>query len=865
MFSFFCFTLFIIPMTDLLAQKTVKNESKINEKIKSLKTVSEIRYVGLGAISASDVEKNIPIRVGDYYSDGLKLNLLDPLKIYYAGRGYRNAKIDLQVKDIEGSNVILIIKVDEGEPCLITSVGISDPPMAGGIAVSRKFKESIYKAFLIKPGDRYDEDHIYDRVRVLREYLIKNNFIQASLEKLNVNFSDGGNKASIDLSMKYGDRVTFGFIGNKVFSHGQLYELILQLKNTDMGKDYEEVIRRKIEDEYKALAYNDVIIRSYYSRDGVKLHLTYDIKENQRSHIGEVKIEGINPASINAARTSFYEGSSRLVQRGYYVEKDVDRGAQALVEYLKSRGYLSARMASKTVKRDTRTGKYNITLQFIEGEQTIINSITVSGNAHYSQEQIESFLDIKQGIPFNPYSFEQLLQDLRRRYKDEGYLESQVSQNAENIVKFSDKNRKIAIVIEINEGTRFKVGDIRIDGLTKTKTYVVSREIEFKKDDWWLAPRVYDLEDSLKRLGVFAEVRVLPVPSALGAEYRDMVIEVREGEPGVLEFGPGFRSDLGGRAFARLSYNNLFGRNQIVTLSGDANRRIGGVFPYRFIEYGLQATATDPRLFSSRNALTLGLNTSRRQFIDFNAVQTQLFASVDRKLYWPQLLGKLTYKVERIRQFDAPFIDDNQTLLIGSVAPMLVLDQRDNPFTATRGHMTNFTFEYAWPSLAGKSISDSDAVHYYKWSATSHFYVPIPKGIVWSNVVGGGFAKNLTGYNNIIPLIKTFRLGGYASVRGFREDSINKDRSRITGTLSYLNLRTQMDIPLAGELRIAPFLDAGNVYLDKLSEMPFFRVGAGAGLHYMTPIGPINFDYGINLNRRGSESGGLFHFSVGII
>jgi outer membrane protein insertion porin family len=119
--------------------------------------------------------------------------------------------------------------------------------------------------------------------------------------------------------------------------------------------------------------------------------------------------------------------------------------------------------------------------------------------------------------------------------------------------------------------------------------------------------------------------------------------------------------------------------------------------------------------------------------------------------------------------------------------------------------------------------------------------------------------------SNQIPLIKTFRLGGYASIRGFTEDSINRDKFAIYGSLSFINLRTQFDIPLAGELKLAPFVDAGNLFLDILKAAPFLRAGAGVGLHYLTPIGPINFDYGVKINRQSNEKPGQFHFSVGII
>ena len=41
------------------------------------------------------------------------------------------------------------------------------------------------------------------------------------------------------------------------------------------------------------------------------------------------------------------------------------------------------------------------------------------------------------------------------------------------------------------------------------------------------------------------------------------------------------------------------------------------------------------------------------------------------------------------------------------------------------------------------------------------------------------------------------------------------------------------------------------------------RSGAGFGLHYQTPVGPIRLEYGLKLDRKTGEDAGAFAFSVG--
>ncbi len=59
----------------------------------------------------------------------------------------------------------------------------------------------------------------------------------------------------------------------------------------------------------------------------------------------------------------------------------------------------------------------------------------------------------------------------------------------------------------------------------------------------------------------------------------------------------------------------------------------------------------------------------------------------------------------------------------------------------------------------------------------------------------------------------------------------------------------------------------GNVWTDATKvrlDADFLRYGLGPGLRVPTPIGPIAFDYGFNLNRRAWEDIGAFHFSIGL-
>ncbi|MFO0570367.1 MAG: BamA/TamA family outer membrane protein, partial [Polyangiaceae bacterium] len=87
----------------------------------------------------------------------------------------------------------------------------------------------------------------------------------------------------------------------------------------------------------------------------------------------------------------------------------------------------------------------------------------------------------------------------------------------------------------------------------------------------------------------------------------------------------------------------------------------------------------------------------------------------------------------------------------------------------------------------------------------------------------------------------------------------------------------ELRIPLSGNVQTGLFLDSGNLWRDPQKVNPLrLRYAVGSGLRIGTPIGPLVFDYGFNVERildqidpsrteqRFWESIGAFHFSIGL-
>jgi outer membrane translocation and assembly module TamA len=125
-----------------------------------------------------------------------------------------------------------------------------------------------------------------------------------------------------------------------------------------------------------------------------------------------------------------------------------------------------------------------------------------------------------------------------------------------------------------------------------------------------------------------------------------------------------------------------------------------------------------------------------------------------------------------------------------------------------------------------------------------------------------------------LPASERFFAGGDTTVRGFILDqlgtpaTIDKDGFPIGGN-ALLIFNGELRIPVGRGLGVVTFVDTGNVFA-RTSDVALsqLRTAVGFGLRYRSPVGPLRFDVGFNIDPRDiapgvREPGRAFHISLG--
>lgn len=134
-----------------------------------------------------------------------------------------------------------------------------------------------------------------------------------------------------------------------------------------------------------------------------------------------------------------------------------------------------------------------------------------------------------------------------------------------------------------------------------------------------------------------------------------------------------------------------------------------------------------------------------------------------------------------------------------------------------------------------------------------------------------GYAEGTEGKD--LPIDERFFVGGINTVRGFDPRSLgSRDiNGDIIGGDAELIFNVEYLFPLIKEagLRGVVFFDAGNAYnINKVvnaesDDFGKLRTGAGYGVRWYSPIGPLRLEWGYNLEPKPGEKRSRWEFSIG--
>jgi translocation and assembly module TamA len=484
--------------------------------------------------------------------------------------------------------------------------------------------------------------------------------------------------------------------------------------------------------------------------------------------------------------------------------------------------------------------------------------------------------------------------------QDEGYAFAQVPPP---VAHMDPQARVLNLEFKVTTGPHVNVGEIKITGLKRLRERFVRRRLLLHTGELYNAAQVEKARKDLLSLGLFGSVTV-QLGNAPDPEGRvPITFDIRERAPRTVGVNAAYSSDLGGSGGVSWTNRNLLGDGEQLTIAtnvinvagGTATTGLGydGNIKYilpdvghrdQSLQFAVQALKQNLTAYS-QTAQSFGITLTRKISSVWNAsigvsdlreniVQESLSSDFDLV----QLPANLRYDTTDVANpLDDPLHGFRASL---AVTPTLSLGANtDRSFVIMQASVAHyFDLHPLFGAAPGRSVIAVRALAGIAPGVSVSTYKVTPQVTPECYTTTPGtspppYAINLPD----LPPDQRFYAGGSGTIRGYAYQSVGPqfpcDNNPIGG-LSVMAVNLEWRRRIGENFGAAVFVDGGAVSqsinpLDKSCPAPavipgtlpaygcggsgVFRVGAGIGARYYTPIGPIRLDVAVPVDRRASE------------
>lgn len=578
--------------------------------------------------------------------------------------------------------------------------------------------------------------------------------------------------------------------------------------------------------------------------------LTLKIDEGENILVGNIVFDG-NRVFDDKQLKKIMETRERwwlswLTGRGTYREDMAQNDVVLITQAYHDQGYMDVEVRQPQVALSADGKFLELLIEIEEGIQYRVGEVAVDGDLLKPAQELLALVTMTPGAVFSRSDLRSSVLAVNDLYADQGYAYV-------NVVPLTRKDRelrKIDLTFEIEQGPLVHIDNIRILGNTKTRDKVIRRQLDLAEGDRFSASKIRSSRRGVRNLGFFETVNIRD-REGTDPSLADLEVEVAERPTGTFTLGAGYSSVDHFVVQGSVSQDNFRGYGVKLDLAAS----LGGTSTtYRI-------GVTDPYFLDSKWTVGFDLYKRDQEWTDFSERTTGAAVRGGHPLS-RNVRGLLTYRYEDKTIYDVT----SESLLItaqegdstlSSLTAALNRNSTDYYQDPSTGGISKFTFEYA--GLGGTE-------YFGKVVGSHRHFWPLFLNTVVSLHGQIGYVFKTT--DEEIPIDEKFFLGGLRSIRGFDTREVGP-RDDLTGDFiggeksAFFNLEYLIPISRSLGLKGVVFFDAGNAWRQQEDYFRDMRYSAGAGIRWFSPLGPLRFEWGYNLDPEEDEKRTVFEFSIG--
>ncbi|ADJ29499.1 surface antigen (D15) [Nitrosococcus watsonii C-113] len=452
-------------------------------------------------------------------------------------------------------------------------------------------------------------------------------------------------------------------------------------------------------------------------------------------------------------------------------------------------------------------------------------TVTGEGAEDPAFQALQQDFPIKEGEFLNQTHYEQGKSALQRLASERGYFQANFTQQA---LRINLDTYSSGAVLRFDTGPRYRFGPVTFTE-TVVRPQLLARYVPFQEGEFYRSSKVVELQTALVDSDYFAVVEVEPHPQRAANLEVPISVYLQAEKHNRYSVGVGFGTNTGPRL-------NLGWENRYINRYG---HRFNFALNTSKINQTFDASYVIPIGNPRTDRVSIASSIGRRSTVTSNS-HIALFGIrriVARPGGWQETLF-LDYRLE---DFDVGGDSGLAKLLIPGIT--WFRRQADDPVYPQRGHRVSLELQGAAQEL----LSNNTFLQFTlqgkiirSLGRRSRLLVRGDAGTTW-----------VSDFANLPPSVRYFA-GGDQSIRGYAFSSLGaiNERDRVIGGKNLLVGSVEYEYRFLDKWAAAAFYDAGNAFND-FSSLEV-QQGAGVGVRWISPVGPIRVDFAFALSKPGT-------------